>query len=80
MKTSPLTIHEIDDRIRQVFPELKIVRCSDKGSPKFRLICLQTYQSLAYTYYKKWILTPSISMYSHHISAIISLLERWDGE
>ena len=72
-----LTISEIKERIEEVFPELVVGRNIE--TDRLNIISKESFQVVAYAYHKKWILKASISDYAHHIAAIITLLEQWDG-
>jgi len=73
-----LTIHEIKERLENAFPELVLGWSTETGKPN--IINKNSWQVVAYTYHRKWILKPGISDFSLHIGAIINLLEKWDGE
>lgn len=77
---SKMSIHEIKKAFHNVFPSWEISRELGWDTDGEIAYINARGVTLAYTHHGKWILKSSISDYANHIGAIISILERWDGE
>lgn len=73
-----VSIKQIKHLLEVRFPECFLAWDNETGKP--HITSRKNYKIIAYTYYKKWVITGNINQLDKQLPEFIELLSRWDGK